>query len=162
MNGLVFDGLFEKLLPNDGGIITINGEFKRYWAQNRNSFFDGTLTPVGGVAAGIPPTPGMWVLNGNSWTVYGLYLFPEKMKMGWGRLQPYGRFTRISPIDSSQREEWEAGVNYVIDGFNARASAYWQYGDIATKGFVGGPGVFAPGAAGNKVDSFHVAMQFQY
>ncbi|MGQ0665940.1 MAG: hypothetical protein ACT4O4_02805, partial [Nitrospiraceae bacterium] len=180
LNAIVFDGLIEKLLPNDGGIITINGEFKRFWAQNVKSFSDGTLSasiPVSGgpcgsssaplcnagsPGAGLPATPGMWIMNGNSWTVYALYLFPEKMKTGWGRLQPYGRFTRISPIDSSQREEWEAGVNYVIDGFNARASAYWQYGDIATKGFVGGPGVFAPGAAGNRVDSFHVALQLQY
>jgi hypothetical protein len=168
LNAIVFDGLIEKVLPDDGGIITINGEFKRYWAQNRKSFTDGVLD--GGTGLTTPcgcgsintPTPGMWIMNGNSWTIYGLYLFPEKWKTGWGRLQPYGRFTRISPIDSSQREEWEAGVNYVIDGFNARASAYWQYGDIATKGFVGGPGVFAPGRTGDRVDSFHVALQLQY
>lgn len=165
-NGIVFDALFEKLLPNNLGVITIDGEFKRFWANNRNSFTDGVLaggtgltTPCGCGAANLP-SPGMWVLNGNSWTVYGLWLIGPKV--GWGQIQPYGRFTRISPIDSSQREEWEAGMNYVISAFNARVSAYWQYGDLATKGFVGGPSVFAPGRAGNRVDSFHVALQLQY
>jgi len=79
-------------------------------------------------------------------------------KIGIGRLQPYGRFTRISPINSNQREEWEAGANYVIEGHNARLSAYWTYGDINTKGFFN----YGPGAAGNRQDAFHVALQLQY
>ena len=57
------------------------------------------------------------------------------------------------------RQEWETGVNYIISGHNARVSAFYRYGDINTKGFAGG---FGPGVAGDKVDSFHVALQLQY
>jgi hypothetical protein len=148
MNAFVFDALVEKLIPGNLGVFTFNGEFKRFWgdqiqAYAANAAAGGTLAQTG-------------VFRGNSWTLYGLYLMPNKI--GIGRFQPYGRFTRWSPIDSAQREEWEAGVNYVIDGHNARLSAFWTYGDINTKGFFN----FAPNAAGNRADAFHVALQLQY
>ena len=159
MNALVFDGLIEKLIPGNMGILTINGEFKRFWGDQLYSYT--TVIPAGAPAGcggqtGATFGCGTGVFNGNSWTVYALYLLPNKI--GVGRFQPYGRFTRISPINSAQREEWEAGVNYVIDGFNARLAAFWMYGDINTKGFFN----YAPGAAGNRADSFHVALQLQY
>ncbi|MGC4096981.1 MAG: hypothetical protein QM706_07680 [Nitrospira sp.] len=50
-------------------------------------------------------------------------------------------------------------MNYIISGHNARISAYGRYGDIESKGFVGS---YGPNAAGDKVDSFHVALQLQY
>jgi len=92
-------------------------------------------------------------------------MFPDKI--GWGQIQPYGRFTNINPTYSSPRSEFETGLNYIISGFNARASAYYRYGDIETKGFVGpGPGglpsVYSPGVTGADVSSFHVALQIQY
>lgn len=55
-------------------------------------------------------------------------------KVGIGQFQPYGRFTSIQPDHGSKREEIEAGVNYVIDGFNAHIAAYYQHGDLRTKG----------------------------
>ena len=165
-NGITADVLFEKVLPGDMGVFTFNGEFKRFWAQNVSSFSDGTLaggtgltTPCGCGAANLP-SPGMWVLNGKSWYVEGLYLFPQPI--GIGRFQPYGRYTNIAPLDSTDRHEWELGTNYVIEGHNARLSAFWRHGDIATKGFVGGPGVFAPGRQGDVVNSFLVGLQMQY
>jgi hypothetical protein len=82
-------------------------------------------------------------------------------KIGWGQFQPYGRYTTISPQDSTYRSDWEFGTNYIISGFNARVSAYYRYGDIITKGFVG-PGVYNPNRAGEEVSSFHVAIQMQY
>ncbi|MBK9308152.1 MAG: hypothetical protein IPM58_13995 [Nitrospira sp.] len=50
-------------------------------------------------------------------------------------------------------------MNYIIAGHNARISAFYRYGDLNTKGFFNG---FGPNATGNKVDSFHVALQLQY
>jgi len=164
MTGLVVDGLFEKVLPDNMGVFTFNGEFKRFWGTNVAAFSDGTLAGSGLVTPGPSPTnqptPSMFVFNGHSWTAYGLYLFPNKVWIG--QFQPYARFVSISPLDSVNRQEWEGGVNYIIAGHNARISAFYRYGDISTKGFVGGPGVFAPGATGNKADSFHVALQLQY
>jgi hypothetical protein len=149
MNAIVFDALFEKLMPGNMGVLTVNGEFKRYWGDQLNSYLAGNPT-------GQPNIVPTGLFNGNSWTVYGLYLLPNKI--GIGRLQPYGRFTRISPINSAQREEWEAGANYVIDGHNARLSAYWTYGDINTKGFF----AYGPGVSGGRQDAFHLALQLQY
>jgi hypothetical protein len=146
--GLVSDLLFEKLLGNngDGGVFTLNAEFKRMWAQ------DLAATTAGGAC--------FCQFSGSSEYVTLLYLMPNKI--GWGQIQPYGRFTSIQPLHNSpMREDWEGGINYIISGFNARLSLYYRNGDIATKGFVG-PGVFSPGVVGPKVDSVHFAVQLQY
>lgn len=145
--GFVSDLLFEKLLGNNGdaGVFTLNAEFKRMWAQ------DLANTAAGGCFC---------QFSGSSEYVTALYLFPNKV--GWGQFQPYGRFTSIQPLHNiAMREEWEFGTNYIISGFNARVSAYYRNGDIATKGFVG-PSFFTPGVTGPKVDSFHIALQLQY
>jgi len=142
--GLSVDLLIEKLLPNNLGVFTFNGEFKRFFAN------------YGAGAFATTPSGCFCVFNGDSWTVYGLYLIPQQV--GIGRFQPYVRFTSIDPKYSDLRQEWEYGVNYVISGHNARISAYGRYGDIDSKSFVN----FNPTASGNKVDSFHVALQMQY
>jgi len=148
-DGIVTDLLFEKLLGDDkgsAGVLTVNAEFKRMWAQN--------------VAAYLDPTC-FCQFDGNSAYATVLYLMPNKI--GWGQFQPYGRYTTISPTDSSYRSDWEFGTNYIISGFNARVSAYYRYGDIITKGFVGpGVGPYAPGVTGAEISSFHVAIQMQY
>ena len=145
--GASIDVLVEKVLPNNMGVFTFNGEFKRHWAN----YGAGAFTNVGGFNSCF------CTFNGHSWTVYGLYLIPQEV--GIGRFQPYVRFTSIDPRYSAMRQEWETGVNYIISGHNARVSAFYRYGDINTKGFAGG---FGPGVAGDKVDSFHVALQLQY
>lgn len=141
--GASVDVLIEKVLPNNMGVFTFNGEFKRHWANYGTGAF---------AAANCFCT-----FNGHSWTVYGLYLIPHEV--GVGRFQPYVRFTSIDPRYSAMRQEFEYGVNYIISGHNARISAYGRYGDIETKGFFNN---FGPNATGNKVDSFHVALQLQY
>jgi hypothetical protein len=78
------------------------------------------------------------------------------MRIGIGQFQPYGRFTSVQPNNSSNREEIEAGVNYIIDGFNARISAYYQHGDLFTKRLN-----YAPDVAGEKVDVFKLSFQLQ-
>jgi len=145
--GITVDLLFEKLLPNNMGVFTFNGEFKRHWARYSQAAFN--TAAFGGAGSCF------CTFSGHSWTVYGLYLIPTKV--GIGRFQPYARFTAVQPLESAARNEWEGGVNYVIDGFNARVSAFYTYGDLRTKGLN-----YGPTAAGDKVDSFHVALQLQY
>ena len=48
-------------------------------------------------------------------------------------------------------------MNYIISGHNARISAFYQYGDIATKGLN-----YTPGAGGDKINAIKVAMQLQF
>lgn len=141
--GASIDVLIEKVLPNNMGVFTFNGEFKRHWAN------------YGAGAFGTPTTTCFCTFNGHSWTVYGLYLIPNEV--GIGRFQPYVRFTSVDPRYSAMRQEFEYGVNYIISGHNARISAYGRYGDLETKWIN-----YGPNASGNKVDSFHVALQLQY
>lgn len=144
----ISDLLFEKVLPNDGGVITVNAEYKQYFANyNKAVAFGG-----GGAAA----NGCFCMFDGHSYTGYAMYMFPQTV--GIGKFQPYGRFTWIQPNESSNRKETEAGVNYIIDGHNARLSAFWQYGDLATKGLFN----YAPGVTGNMVNSIKLALQFQY
>ncbi len=139
--GLVTDILFEKVLDNNMGVLTFNGEYKRFWANySALAFAD--------------PTGCFCMFRGQSWTLYGLYLIPHKV--GIGRFQPYGRFTSVQPTSSTKRTEIEGGVNYVIDGHNARISAFYQHGDLFTKGLN-----YAPNALGKTVDKFTVAFQLQ-
>ncbi len=100
------------------------------------------------------------MFDGHSYTRYGLYLFPHEI--GIGRFQPYGRYTWVQPNNSSNREETEIGTNYIISGFNARISAFWQYGDLATKGSQGGENIYAPGRTGDHVNAWKMALQIQY
>lgn len=138
--GLVGDLLFEKVLPKNLGVTTLNAEYKQFYANyNAAAFAD----------------PGCFCMfDGKSWTVTGLYLIP--VKVGIGKFQPYGRFTSIQPNNSSNRQEIEGGVNYIIDGFNARISAYYQHGDLYTKGLN-----YAPDVTGQKVDVFKLSFQIQ-
>jgi hypothetical protein len=142
--GATVDLLVEKLMPNNMGVFTFNAEFKRYWAN----YGTGAFAAAGGCA--------FCIFNGDSWTVYGLYLIPHEV--GIGRFQPYVRFVSIDPRYSALRQEFEYGVNYIISGHNARISAYGRYGDIESKGLSS----YGLNTTGNKVDSFHVALQLQY
>jgi hypothetical protein len=148
--GLSVDVLFEKVLPNNMGVFTFNGEFKRFFANY------GAPTAVAA-----PGNTCFCVFNGHSWTVYALYLIPQEI--GIGRFQPYVRFTSIDPRYGNDRVEWEPGINYVISGHNARISAFYRYGDLMTYGPGSGTYLNGNNSGGqSKVDSFHVALQLQY
>lgn len=136
--GLVGDILFEKVLPKNRGVFTVNGEYKQFYANYSPAAF---------------ADPDCFcIFDGKSWTVTGLYLIP--VTVGIGQFQPYGRFTSIQPDHSSKREEIEAGVNYIIDDFNMRIAAYYQHGDLRTKG-----SNYAPDVVGDKVDVFKLSFQ---
>ncbi|MEQ1777873.1 MAG: hypothetical protein ABL863_04970 [Nitrosomonas sp.] len=138
--GFTGDLLFEKVLPRNMGVTTLNAEYKQFYADYSTAAFSDRDC--------------FCMFDGKSWTVTGLYLIPGKV--GIGQFQPYGRFTSVQPNRSSNREEIEAGVNYIIDGFNARVSAYYQHGDLLSKGLN-----YAPGVAGPTQDVFRISFQLQ-
>ena len=152
MTIFVSDLLFEKPLANNGGVITVNAEVKQYFANyNQNVAFTGGTAAVADCFC---------MFDGLSWTGYAMYLLPNDV--GIGKFQPYARFTSVQPNNSSKREETEAGVNYIIAGHNARISAFWQYGDLASKGSQGGASIYAPDRLGDRNHAFKLALQFQY
>lgn len=138
--GFTGDLLFEKVLPKNMGVTTVNAEYKQFYANYSTAAFSDRDC--------------FCMFDGKSWTVTGLYMFPTKI--GIGHFQPYGRFTSIQPNQSSNREEIEAGLNYIIDGFNARISAYYQHGDLLRKGLN-----YAPGISGPTQDVFKISFQLQ-
>jgi len=147
---LVSDVLWELPLGANmgGGVITVNAEFKKYWAGYDNAAF-----PVAGSG-----TLCMCMFRGESYTAYALYLFPQEI--GIGKFQPYARFTYIEPDTSFRRDEVEFGTNYIISGHNARISAFYQYGNLNNGG---GPfATYSPSPEPEKINAFKLALQLQY
>ncbi|MEC9320199.1 MAG: hypothetical protein VYD08_09970, partial [Pseudomonadota bacterium] len=138
--GISFDLLFEKVLSNNA-VATLNGEYKN---------FDSDYS----VAAFTDGSGCFCMFDGDSFSIVGLYMFPNVI--GVGKFQPYLRYTDINPNRSASRDGFEAGVNYIINGHNARVSMFYQHGDIATKGLN-----YAPTAAGAEVDAISIAVQLQ-
>ena len=142
----VTDLLFEKVLGN-AGVVTVNAEFKRYWAPD--------------LAAASFGAGCFCMFAGSSWTGYALYLFPQEV--GIGRFQPYARYTGLNSQFGGAREEYEIGTNYVISGHNARISTYWRTGTIGNSSLNNGQNIgYGPGSRGQHVDGFFVALQLQY
>ena len=73
------------------------------------------------------------LLQGDSFLVLASYLMPNKTSIGGiqGQFQPYARYqgyNRDMTNASGSRgykDRTEAGINYVIDGFNAKITALW-------------------------------------
>ncbi len=137
--GFSVDVLFEKIFANKG-VFTFNGEYKNFDSDYASAAFGDSDC--------------FCMFDGDSYSVVGLYLFPQMV--GIGKFQPYVRYTDIGPDGSSDRDEVEGGINYIIDGHNARISIFYQEGDIATKGLN-----YSPGAAGASVGAFKIAVQLQ-
>ncbi len=149
--GYSFDLIFEKVLPNKG-VITFNGEYKDFDADYSAAAFTELDSNLDGI--GDSPLDCFCMFDGDSYSLVALYLFPTTI--GIGKFQPYIRYSEVNPNGSADRDEIEGGVNYVIDGHNARVSLFYQYGDIATKGLN-----YSPTAAGSEVGAIRLAFQLQ-
>jgi len=147
MTVFVSDLLFEKPLANDGGVITITGEFKQYFANYNQD--------VAFAANTVTPGECFCMFDGQSYQGAALFLIPNEI--GIGRFQPYARFTSVQPNNSAKRDETEGGVNYIISGHNARISFFSQYGNLASLGTN-----YAPNATGDQNYAVKVALQLQY
>jgi hypothetical protein len=142
--GWSVDLLFEKPLGN-AGVFTFEGEYKDFDSDYSTAAFSDTDT-----------SPDKFLMfDGNAYTGTALYLLPNAT--GPGKLQPYLRYTNIDPDDSTTREEFEGGLNYIISGHNAKVSLFYQYGDLATKSLVN----FAPGVDEDYVSAIKLGVQLQ-
>ena len=98
------DVLMEKKLQN-GGVVNLEGAYYDYDLDDKT---DATLT------------------QGEGYLLLGSYLIPKQI--GWGKFQPYVRyqhFARAISTTSGNRTRTEGGVNYIIDGQNAKISVLY-------------------------------------
>jgi hypothetical protein len=127
-------------------VFTLEGEYKYFSLEDIST----TTQLTGGSAA----DPCFCMFEGDFYTGTALYLFPQKVLIG--QFQPYVRYTNVDPQNSSERDEIEAGVNYVIDGHNARVSLFYESGDIATEGLD-----YTPGLRRDEVSAVKLGVQIQ-
>ncbi|NOS87924.1 MAG: hypothetical protein HOP34_05175 [Methylococcaceae bacterium] len=139
--GTAVDVLFEKVLPGSG-VVTVNGEYKNYGITDG---YSQASRNAGG---------GFTMFEGNAYDVSGMYLFPQKI--GIGQIQPYVRYVNVLPDNSTNRNTYEGGVNYIIDGHNARVSLSWEYGDLMTKGLN-----YSSTATGDHTNAVKLGFQWQ-
>ena len=128
--GYSVDALIERTLGN-GAVVDLEGA---YYDWDTDDTFDNTIT------------------QGDSFFVLASYLMPNKVSLGGigGQFQPYTRYqgyNRDMKNDTGSTgytDRIEAGVNYVIDGSNAKVTALWQQTEDVTT-----------------VDKYVLGMQFQ-
>jgi len=136
--GYSVDLLGETTLGN-GAVATIEAQYKHF--------------ELDGVASG-DANDNLGMFEGDAYTGTALYLMPGKV--GMGQLQPYVRYTNNDGNGTPSRDEYEAGLNYIIDGHNARISLMYQYGDIATKGRT-----YTSTVTGDDVHAIKIGFQMQ-
>ena len=115
--GVGADILIERTLGN-GAVLDLEGSYFD-WDLDSKSSHSGSNTGN--------------LLQGNSFLVLASYLMPNKTSIGGiqGKLQPYFRYQNYDrdQINASgsrgRKDRTEAGINYVIDGFNAKITALW-------------------------------------
>jgi hypothetical protein len=128
--GYSADVLIERTLGN-GAVVDLEGA---YYDWDTDDKFDDIIT------------------QGDSFFVLASYLMPGKASIGGiqGQFQPYTRYqgyNRDMKNDTGKtgyKDRIEAGVNYVIDGFNAKVTALWEQTDDVSK-----------------IDKYVLGMQFQ-
>jgi hypothetical protein len=111
--GTAVDVLMEKILPNQG-VVTFNGEYKNYGVDSNKVAIPEMTAPNN-----------FGLFQGNAYDVSGMYLFPQKI--GVGKVQPYVRYVNNMAIHAKDQDVFDVGVNYIIDGHNARVSLGWQH-----------------------------------
>lgn len=116
------DGVLEKSLS--AGVMTLNGAYYKY-----------NFSQAAAAADPSPPTPGKAEM------FVGAFLFPEKF--GWGKFQPYYRYQKFDADGAlADTKQSDFGVNYIIDGPNAKISAEYTKKEVTalpdTKMFVVG------------------------
>ncbi|MGH8477323.1 MAG: hypothetical protein ACRER2_16425 [Methylococcales bacterium] len=142
------DLLFEKVLPNNG-VVTFNAEYKNFSYSDYTPRSGINYFPVGGFNG-----PNFSAFRGDSITGNLLYLIPNEVWIG--RFQPYIMYTKVMTENGPHQSEYEAGLNYVIDGHNARFSLLWQGGDLSAGG-----SIWNPAAEGKFTNAIKFGVQLQ-
>ncbi len=108
------DALLEHKLAG-GGVVNAEGAYYKYDTGNvadvaTNFGGAGATANVGGIT------------QGKGWLAGAAYLIPGKV--GWGQFQPYVRYQHFeADLTNVTSKQSDYGVNYIIDGHNARISA---------------------------------------
>ncbi len=122
--GFSVDALYETVLENKG-VVTLEAEYKDFDTDSK--------------------TGGLNLFEGDAYTATALYMFPDMI--GIGKIQPYVRYSDVSPDSGADSDETELGFNYIISGHNARISVLYQMADSS-------------GSADQ--DTFKIGLQYQY
>ena len=93
------DFLMERAL-SDGGVVTLEAAYYDY-------DYDGIPDPDFG-------------FEGDGYFVLGSYMFPQVV--GIGQFQPQVRYQELDDDNGPKRERLEGGLNYIMNGYNAKAS----------------------------------------
>ncbi|MAY38999.1 MULTISPECIES: hypothetical protein [Spongiibacter] len=120
-SGYTIDLLSETVLDG-GGVVTVDAEYKSFEAD----YTVATPTAV--------PADCFCLFDGESAYVTVAYLIPGGET---GRFQPYLRHVSNEPSDADSSELTELGVNYIIDGHNARLNLNYNSGDANISGYAG-------------------------
>jgi hypothetical protein len=118
------DALLEHKLG--GGVATLEGAYYKYESSD--------LIDVGGIT------------QGKGWLAGAAYLIPAQI--GWGKFQPYVRYQHFdADLTNITSKQTDIGLNYIIDGHNARLSATYAKNEAT---------------AAPDVKSFVVGLQLQF
>jgi len=77
------------------------------------------------------------------------FIFAQKL--GWGQLQPFTRWQKFDADSNTDTKQFDLGVNYIIDGYNAQVSATYTNAKVSS-----------PGMDSTDNDKFVVGLQFQF
>jgi hypothetical protein len=115
------DALFEKKVM-DGGAVTLEGSYYNY---DTDDTLD--VAPGFGGANSVANVGG--IVQGDGYLVSAAFLFPQEV--GIGKFQPVVRYQHFdADLFPFKAKQWDAGVNYIIKGHNARLSAVWSNLDV--------------------------------
>ena len=106
------------------GTVTLEGAYYNY---NTDNVFD--VAPGFG---GAGPTANVGgITEGKAFLLGADYMFPDKV--GYGYVQPAFRYQEFDAhLTSVVTRQYDFGINYIIDGHNARVSA--DYAKVMTTG----------------------------
>lgn len=132
------DALLEK---NVGmGVVNIEGAYYKYDTDDTVD----VATTFGG-ASSTDNVGGL--TQGKAYLLGAAFLFPEPV--GWGKFQPYVRYQKFDAdiTGAHDKKQYDYGLNYIIDGHNARLSATYTKNEETTV---------------KDLDKFVVGLQLQF
>ena len=116
--GFSVDLLAEKTLAN-GGVATFEGAFYDYDTDNAvNAGSDND-------PFGFGPD-----FEGEGFFTLVSYLLPKGDNSSIGQFQPMVRYLNFDADSGNNRDRWEIGLNYIVDGFNGRAFILYAKDDL--------------------------------
>ena len=118
-SGYTVDVFYEKLVGS-GGVLNLEAEYKSF-----DSDYEG----------GSPSDPtNFGLFDGESYFAVAGFLVPGS---GYGKYQPYVRVVENSPNNAESSSLTELGVNYIINGHNAKLNLNISDGDANISGYQG-------------------------